>query len=318
MFRQSSHPATAIDFSPSRAGLSERLTLLWRRSESVRGYALLSPTLLVMLALLGAPLVALVVVSFWTQNEFSFDQTPTFNNYLAIFDYAHNPIYLKLLKRSILMSASATAAVILLAYPIAYFLVFRVRQHRMVWMILITVPFWTSYLLRIFAWKIILGFNGVINSGLIHLGVIEQPLEFLLYNPTAVTITLAHAWAAYAILPIYVSLEKIDRSLLEAATDLGDGSVKRFLRVTLPLSMPGTLAATLLVFIPTVGDYVTPTLVGGTDGLMIGNVIQQLFNRSNDAPLGAAVSVVMMLAVTLIVCGLLRGTGARRPKLQLE
>jgi len=185
-----------------RRNIPSRLALLWRRSDSLRGYALLSPTLLVMLALLGAPLVSLLVVSFWTQTDYSFDRTPTFHNYLAVLDYANNPIYLKLLKRSILMSASATAAVILLAYPIAYFLVFRVRQHRMVWMILITVPFWTSYLLRIFAWKIILGYAGVINSSLMHLGLIKEPLEFLLYNPTAVTITLAHAWAAYAILPI--------------------------------------------------------------------------------------------------------------------
>ncbi len=137
-------------------------------------------------------------------------------------------------------------------------------RRKLLWIILITVPFWTSYLLRVFAWKVILGFNGAINSGLISLGVIDQPLEFLLYNPTAVTITLAHAWAAYAILPIYVSLEKIDRSLLEAATDLGDGPLRRFLRITLPLSLPGTIAATLLVFIPTVGDYLTPSLVGGT------------------------------------------------------
>ena len=299
-------------------GIATRLRRLWRRSEALRGYALLSPTLLVMLALLGIPLASLVVVSFWTQDEFTFDRTFTLANYLAVFDYADDPLYLMLLKRSILMSASATVAVILLAYPIAYFLVFRVRRRRMVWMILITVPFWTSYLLRIFAWKIILGFNGVINSGLISLGLIHEPLGFLLYNPTAVTITLAHAWAAYAILPIYVSLEKIDRSLLEAATDLGDGPVKRFLRVTLPLSIPGTLAATLLVFIPTVGDYVTPTLVGGTSGLMIGNVIQQLFNRSDNAPLGAAVSVVMMLSVTLLLCALLWGTGYRRRRLQLE
>jgi spermidine/putrescine transport system permease protein len=176
------------------------------------------------------------------------------------------------------------------------------------------VPFWISYLLRIFAWKVILGFNGVINSGLIALGLINRPLEFLLYNPTAVMITLAHAWAAYAILPIYVSLEKIDRSLLEAATDLGDGPVKRFLRVTLPLSAPGTIAAALLVFIPTVGDYVTPTLVGGTSGIMIGNIIQSLFGKASNAPLGAAVSIAMIGVVTLLVCALLSAIGYRRIK----
>jgi spermidine/putrescine transport system permease protein len=148
------------------------------------------------------------------------------------------------------------------------------------------------------------------------MGLIKEPLEFILYNPTAVIITLAHAWLAFAILPIYVSLEKIDRTLLEAATDLGDGPVERFLRVTLPLSLPGVIAASLLVFIPTVGDYVTPTLVGGTSGIMIGNVIQSLFGKANNWPLGAAVSIMMMLAVTLIICLFLWAVGYRRMRAQ--
>jgi spermidine/putrescine transport system permease protein len=170
----------------------------------------------------------------------------------------------------------------------------------MAWIILMTLPFFSSYLLRIFAWKVILGYNGVINSGLKGLGLIEQPLAFLLYSPTAVVITLAHAWAAFAILPIYISLEKIDRSLLEAATDLGDGPVKRFLGITLPLSMPGVIAASLMIFIPTVGDYVTPTLVGGPDGLMIANLIQAQFGLVNNWPMGAALALDMMLVVAVI------------------
>jgi spermidine/putrescine transport system permease protein len=294
----------------------EHFLMFWRRKEWLRGYALLLPTLLVMSALLAAPLGALLALSFWTQNDFDLDTTFTLTNYRTIFDYLHSPIYLTLLWRSIGMSGSATAAVVLTAYPVAYFLSFHARQRKLIWLILITIPFWTSYLLRIFAWKVILGFNGVINSGLIDLGIIKEPLSLLLYNPTAVTITLAHAWAAYAILPIYVSLEKIDRSLLEAATDLGDGAVRRFLRVTLPLSAPGTIAATLLVFIPTVGDYVTPSLVGGSTGIMIGNLIESSFGKANDAPLGSAISVTMMGVVTIMVCGLIWGTGRRRSLVQ--
>ena len=118
-------------------------------------------------------------------------------------------------------------------------------ERKALWLFLITIPFWTSYLLRVFAWKIILGYNGVVNSSLMELGILAQPMEFLLYNVNAVVITLAHAWAPFAILPIFVSLEKIDRSLLEAATDLGDGPIRRFLRVTLPLSLPGVVAAAL-------------------------------------------------------------------------
>jgi spermidine/putrescine transport system permease protein len=290
-------------------------TRLLQRYPWLRGYLLMSPTLAVMLAMLIVPVVALFIRSFWTQNVFQIDTTFTLRNYAYIFELSDritywfgipfpfaNPVYVILLVKSIAMSLVVTVVVILLAYPMAYFMAFRVKRHKMLWLILITIPIWTSYLLRVFAWKIMLGFNGVINSSLMKLGLIDQPLEFLLYNPIAVIITLAHAWVAFAILPIYVSLEKIDRSLLEAATDLGDRPWERFWHVTLPLSAPGTIATTLLVFIPTVGDYVTPSLVGGSGGTMIGNSIQLLFGRQNDAPLGSAVSVVMMATITAIVC----------------
>jgi spermidine/putrescine transport system permease protein len=211
--------------------------------------------------------------------------------------------------KSLVMSLVATIVVIAMAYAMAYFLAFRVTRHKALWIILLTIPFWTSYLLRVFAWKIVLGYNGAINTGLKSLGIINAPLEFLLYNPVAVMITLAHAWIAFTVLPIYVSLEKIDRSLLEAATDLGDSRLKRFWRVTLPLSAPGTIAAALLVFIPTVGDYVTPTLVGGPGGTMIGTLMQELFPRQDNAPLGAALAIVMMAIIAGFVALFLWAVG---------
>ncbi len=146
----------------------------------------------------------------------------------------------------------------------------------------------------------ILGYEGVINASLMGTGLIDAPLEFLLYSQTAVIITLAHAWAAFAILPMYVSLEKIDRSLLEAAADLGDGPATRFLRITLPLSMPGVIAASVLIFIPTTGDYITPALLGGPDGAMIGNLIQLQFGAVNNWPMGAALSIILMLWIAAI------------------
>ena len=145
-----------------------------------------------------------------------------------------------------------------------------------------------------------------------EIGLIDEPLDNLLHNRSAVIITLTHAWAAFAILPIYVSLEKIDRSLLEAATDLGDGLMRRFWRVTLPLSMPGVLGATLLLFIRNVGDYVTPSLVGGVSGTMLGNLIVSLFTRMDNEPLAAAVSIFMMLSLTLVVCVFVLVIGGRR------
>ncbi len=271
-----------------------------------------------MVATLLAPLLALIVMSFWSQSGFDINRSFTLKNYWSLIEPGEGivwfgipiplayPVPVILMIKSLVMSLIATIAVIGVAYPMAYFLAFRVTHHKAVWMILLTIPFWTSYLLRVFSWKIVLGFNGAINSGLISLGVLDKPLDFLLYNPLAVMITLAHSWIAFAVLPIYVSLEKIDRSLLEAAADLGDSRWRRFRRVTLPLSMPGTIAASLLVFIPTVGDYVTPTLVGGPGGTMIGSLVQQLFTRQDNAPLGAAVSIVMMLIIAVLVGVFLR------------
>ncbi len=291
---------TTIAQTPPRIGgirrVGKGLQGVMFRYASLRGYTLLSPTLLVLIGAMCVPVGMLVLYSFWTQNYIEIDHTLTLANYVAIFQRTS---YLLLLGKSILISSAVTLATVLLAYPIAYFIAFRVSHHKIVWLILITVPFWTSYLLRVFSWKVILGYNGVINSALIWLGIIDQPLSFLLHNPTAVVITLAHAWAPIAILPIFVSLDKIDRSLLEAATDLGDGPVTRFLRVTLPLSIPGVVASSMLVFIPTVGDYITPQLVGGPDGMMVGNLMHAMFFKANNWPLGSALAILSALAITV-------------------
>ncbi len=291
--------------------LVSRFLLKFRRSESLRGYSLLSPTLTVVLLGLLFPLMILVTLSFWKQEYVDLIRTFTLTNYA---DFFQKKIYYLILYRSIRISLVVMLVTVLLAYPLAYFIAFHVKRNKIMWIIMITIPFWTSYLLRVFSWKVILGYNGVINSGLMSLGIISEPLEFLLYNPIAVVITLAHAWAAVAILPIYVSLEKIDRSLIEASRDLGENAVMTFIRVTLPLSLPGVIAASLLVFIPTVGDYVTPALVGGTRGIMIGNIIQSMFGKALNWPLGAALSIISMITVTIVVCILLGATQLFRKK----
>ncbi|MEW2912388.1 ABC transporter permease [Leisingera sp. JC11] len=262
--------------------------------ERRQGLALISPTLLYSLLMLAAPLVMVLTFSFWTQNYLELDTTLTLDNYREAWS---KPIYSTLIFRSLKISLIVTFVTVVLAFPIAYYLSFHVKQRKALWLFLITVPFWTSYLLRVFLWKVILGYNGVLNTALKGLGFIEEPLTFLLYNANAVVLTLAHAWAPFAILPIFVALEKIDRSLLEAAEDLGDGPVRRFFRITLPLAMPGVIASTLIVLIPTVGDFITPKLVGGTDGLMIANMIQIQFGKANNAPLGAALALSSMLIV---------------------
>ncbi len=263
------------------------------RSETGKGLALSAPATLYVGLLVAVPLCILVAYSFWTQTYVEIDRTLTWANYQEAFT---DPLVRHLMVRSVAIAGAVTLATVGLAYPIAYFIAFR-TQKKTLWLLLITIPFWSSYLLRVFSWKLILGFNGVMNSALISLGLIEEPLTFLLYNEFAVVLTLAHAWAPFAILPIYVSLQKIDRSLLEAATDLGCSKLERFVRVTLPLTAPGIIAACLIIFIPTVGDYVTPALVGGSQGKMVANLIQVQFGAANNWPLGATLSLLAMLSV---------------------
>ncbi len=291
--------------------LKRRLWRLWHINESIRGYVLLAPVLLFMFFMLMVALVTLVVQSFWVDAAPGAAVEYTLANYSLLFT-PEGYIYRALLLRSLWMSLLITVSVILFCYPVAYVLAMHVRKHRLFWLIVITIPFWASYLLRVFSWKVILQHDGVLNSILMALGFIEQPLDIFLHNRSAVIVTLTHAWAAFAILPIYVSLAKIDRSLLEAASDLGDGFLRRFWRITLPLSMPGVLGAMLLLFIRNVGDYVTPALVGGVSGTMLGNIIVSLFTEMANEPLAAAVSIAMMVSITLIVCAFVLLIGGRK------
>ena len=266
-------------------------------SRNEDGYLLLAPAMGVMALALAAPLALLLLYSLSPTTGPLLEGDASLAQYGEVLGRAG---YRALFWRSIGISALVTLATVMLAYPMAYFVAFHAGKRKLLWLIALTIPFWTSYLLRVFSWKVILGYGGVINSALISAGLIDQPLTFLLYNPFAVVVTLTHAWAAFAILPIYVSLEKIDRSLLEAATDLGDGPVRRFLRITLPLSMPGVIGAALLVFVPTTGDYVTPTLVGGPEGAMIANIISVQFDRVGNWPLGAALALTSMAVVGVL------------------
>ena len=266
---------------------------------------------LFMFFMLMVALATLVLQSFWVDTAPGAAVQYTLANYSLLIT-PEGEIYRALLLRSLWMSLMITVSVILFCYPIAYVMAFHVHKHKIFWLIVITIPFWASYLLRVFSWKVILQYNGVLNSILMTLGLTDEPLDIFLHNRSAVIVTLTHAWAAFAILPIYLSLEKIDRSLLEAASDLGDGFMRRFWRITLPLSMPGVLGAALLLFIRNVGDYVTPALVGGVSGTMLGNIIVSLFTEMSNEPLAAAVSIAMMVSITLIVCGFVLLAGGRK------
>ena len=269
----------------------------WARSEAVNGYLMVSPTLIYAILLLAAPLVTLVAYSFFTDGYLVVIPEVTTANYTQAWG---DPIFRTILMRSVIVSALVTLVTVVLAFPIAYFISFHVpASNKSRWLFLITIPFWTSYLIRVFQWKVILNYNGVINSILTGLGITDHPLQ-MLNSIGAISITLAHAYAPFAILPIFVSLEKIDRSLLEAGLDLGENRLMTFWRVTLPLAMPGVIGAVMIVFIPTIGDYVTPELIGGGKLPMVANVIYQQLLKIDNKPLGSAMAISAMLVVAAV------------------
>src|SRR2546423_3080531 len=237
--------------------------------------------------LLGLPLgwlvvffvVPIAIVAAYSFNVYSINPGPHGFTLTAWHDFLHSAIYLKLFWKSVKMSLIVSAIVVLLAYPLAYYLALSGTKRKYARRLLLIAPFLTSYLLRVLAWKVILGEQGVINSFLCWTGIRspDHPVSQLLYSRFAVMLVLGYIWLPFVALPIFVSLESLDQRLLEAASDLGASRLQAFRRITLPLSLPGIVAAFLFVFIPTLGEFVTPSLVGGTTGYMYGNQIVDLF-----------------------------------------
>ncbi len=267
-----------------------------RQGGVLRPYVLMAPAFCLMIATVLIPLISVVIISSWSVSGYEIIKVSSFSNYIQMI---REPMYRVLILRSLSVATVATLITVMLCYPVAYYVAFHVRRHKSIWLVAMILPFWTSYLLRIFAWKVILGYEGLLNNALLGLGLVDEPVTALLYSKTAVTFVLAHSWAAFVVLPIYLSLEKIDRSLLESAADLGDGPLRRFWRITLPLSLPGILAAFFMMFVPTLCDYITPAMVGGPDAMMIGNLIQALEGPMHNHPGGAALTVVMILTIGL-------------------
>jgi len=268
-------------------------------AEARQGLTLISPPFLYAMLILAAPLAVMLATSLFLSKMGyrEYLQGFTLANYLHVWA---DPIFHKLMLRSLIVAALVTMATVLLAFPVAYYLSFVVPpQRKSLWLFLITIPFWTSYLIRVFLWKVIMAPNGVVNSVAMPLGLTDHPWR-MLNSVEAIVVTLAHAYAPFAILPIFVALEKIDRSLLEAGRDLGESRAMTFWRVTLPLAMPGVIAAVLIVFIPTIGDYVTPTLIGGGKIPMIANMIQSQMLDQDNRPMGSALAVTAMLIVAVV------------------
>ncbi len=240
------------------------------------------------------PYALMFAHSFWTVRDGVIVQQWNLQNYATLFS---KPVYVEVLLRTMRIAASVTLCSLLLGYPLAYYLSFHAGARKELLYQFVIVPLWVSYLVRGYAWKTILGSEGVLNGFLQYLHLTHEPVAVLLYSPFAVVLVLTHIYTPFVFLPIYAALEHIPRPLVEASHDLGAGSAQTFLRVILPLSIPGLLAGATFAFVLSLGDFLAPLLVGGASGTMIANVVQSLFGAALDWPLGAAISVCILLVI---------------------
>jgi spermidine/putrescine transport system permease protein len=246
----------------------------------------------------------LFVYSLWRKAGFALSYDITAFNYIWILTH---PLYYTLVGKAILYGFVVALATFLLAYPPAYYVTMRVTHYKNAFLIAALIPLYTSDLTRIFAWRSVLGLNGFANQTLLGLGLVDQPLEFLLFSPFSAMVTLIHQYFPFMFLALWVGLETIRRSEIEAAMDLGARWLRSFRRVVFPLSLPGVVAGFLFVFIPVTGEYLAINLMGGPSGISITNVIVEQFGQADNWPLGAALAVMVLLAgmIVLLVLGAL-------------
>ena len=283
----------------------ERVLRWLHRRPAAQAWSLLAPGTIWLLAFFAIPIAVMFAYSLMPRGVYG-RVAPGFTveHYLRFFD----PLYLGILKRTLVLSLECTAICLVLAYPVAYTIT-RSGRYKNFLLFLVVLPFWTSFLVRTYAMIFLLRDTGLINSVLQGLGLIDAPLT-LLYTPGAVLVGLVYGFLPFMILPIYASLEKLDLSLLEAAEVLGAKPAARFRRITLPLSLPGVAAGCLLVFIPSLGSFLTPDLLGGAKEMMIGNLVQNQFSAARNWPFGSAASFILMAVVLVAVMVYLRRRGS--------
>lgn len=265
----------------------------------------LLPARLWLVVLFAAPFAVTAAYSLLTRGAYGGLDLPwSFDSYLRLAD----PLYLSIVARSLWLAGLATAICLVLAFPLALF-ISRARRRNL-WLQLVLLPFWTSFLVRIYAWLFLLRDTGLVNTALVSMGLISEPLP-MLYNDGAVLLGLVYGYLPFAVLPIYATLERLDPALVEAAADLGARPWATLTRVLVPLATPGIRAGAILVFIPCLGAYLTPDLMGGGRTVLIGNLVQNQFTTARDWPFGAALSMALMALVTALVTLFLRWEGER-------
>lgn len=261
-------------------------------------FAVSAPPLLWVALFLLFPYALMFIHSLWLVRDGVIIHQWNLQNYAKLFQ---NPVYLSVLFRTMRIAASVMLLSLLLGYPLAYYMSFHAGARKELLYQLVIIPLWISYLVRGYAWKTILGYDGILNGFLQYLHLTREPVSFLLYSPFAVILTLTHIYTPFVFLPLYASLEHIPRNLIEASHDLGATPRATFFRVVLPLSLPGLLAGATFAFVLTLGDFLAPLLVGGPSSVMIANIVQNLFGTAYDWPLGAAISVCILVLVIALL-----------------
>jgi spermidine/putrescine transport system permease protein len=258
---------------------------------------LAGPSVLWLVLFFLLPLAIVLVISFLKRGTYGGVVTsPTLANYVKLLD----PDYFIIFRRSVTLALVTTITCLIVGYPMAYFIARRPERWRGVLLMLVIIPFWTNFLVRTYAWIELLRDEGVINNVLIALGLTDKPLD-LLYTPGAVIVGLIYGYLPFMILPLFANLEKFDHSLIEAAQDSGANSFWAFLRVMLPLTMPGIVAGSILVFIPSLGAFVTSDILGGAKLMMIGNLVERQFTAGRNWPFASTISITLMVIVSLAV-----------------
>lgn len=261
--------------------------------------AITLPPLIWVTVFLLTPYVLMFCYSFWSVSSLqNIQHTWNLANYGEVLRV---DVYWQTLLRSMWIAARVTIFSLLLGYPLAYFLSFYAGKKKDLLYQLVIIPLWVSYLVRAYAWKTILGSDGVLNTLLQYVHLTKHPLDFLLYSPFAVVLTLTHIYTPFTFLPIYAALEHIPRNLVEASNDLGATPAQTFRKVILPLSIPGLVAGATFAFVLSLGDFLAPLLLGGPSGIMISNVVVSLFGAAYNWPLGAAISFCMLLLVAALL-----------------
>jgi spermidine/putrescine transport system permease protein len=264
----------------------------------ITSYLQLSPLVILMFVFAVVPLLGMLAITFFKSGIFGLEPHLTLANY---FKFLGESTYIRVLIKSVRIAFIVTATTIVISYPMAFWLAKVVTRHKLLFLIILFVPYWVNYVVRSYAWLPLLGNSGIINTFLIASGIIDQPLSWMLYNEFSVILVLVYVFLPFGIVPLYLSIDRISNDLLQASADLDATPAMTFVHVILPLSMPGLAGGFLTVFVLTIGAYVTPKLVGGTSGIMFGNLIADQFGITYNWTWGATLAVILACVTGAVV-----------------